>query len=319
MNQRKLGKKFKVSELGLGGWQLGGFASILGIPITYGNVNENSSKKIIQSALSFGINTFDTADSYSLGNSEKILGISLKKSRSIVKIFTKAGGVANYDKLNPWMIDLSYHHLVAALNRSLRRLQTTYVDLFQIHAPPNSENDFKNIEKTFRLIKKEGKALCCGVSIGRNYDVGIELIKRGLVDTLQIYFSLLDFRATEKLLPFAKKNNVGIIAAEPLSQGFLTGKYLSKHSFSSTDVRSRFPKKLTKLLIERSKKFSFLIKNNRKMNQIAIAYVLSHDAVSTCIPGVKNIRQLKSNLMYNNIKLTSKELELIKNVQSTFQ
>jgi len=148
MKKRPLGKtNLLVSEIGLGCWQLGGISTINGIPITYGDVDKHTASKIIECALELGINTFDTADTYSLGNSERRLGNAIKENRSEVYIFTKAGGVPSYNESMPMEIDLSYHHLKAALDRSLARLKTNYVDLFQAHKSPHSENDFINIKK----------------------------------------------------------------------------------------------------------------------------------------------------------------------------
>ena len=107
----------------------------------------------------------------------------------------KGAGIPSYNKPSPFEIDLSYHHLIAAIDRSLKRLQTDYVDLYHAHAAPQSESDFVNLEKAFGKIKSEGKASYCGVSIGLEYQKGIELINRGMVDSIQLYFSLLDFKS----------------------------------------------------------------------------------------------------------------------------
>jgi len=193
LKRRKLGKtNLSVSEIGLGCWQLGGLTTINDISITYGDVNEQTAEKIINKALELGINAFDTADVYSLGNSERRLGKILSERRAEVYIFTKGAGVPTYNKPSPFEIDLSYHHLIAAIDRSLKRLQTDYVDLYHAHAAPQSESDFVNLEKAFGKIKSEGKASYCGVSIGLVYQKGIELINRGIVDSIQLYFSLLE-------------------------------------------------------------------------------------------------------------------------------
>ena len=92
MNYRKLGKtKLTVSEVGLGCWELGGETIINRIPLTYGKVTENTASQLIQTALKMGINTFDTADIYSLGNSEKRLGSEIKKLKKKINVFTKGG------------------------------------------------------------------------------------------------------------------------------------------------------------------------------------------------------------------------------------
>jgi len=320
LKRKRLGKtSLQVSEIGLGCWQLGGLVTIGGVSITYGDFSEKDAYKIIDKSLDLGINCFDTADFYSLGGSERRLGKALKEKRSDVYIFTKAGYVLTYTETKISERDLSYHHLLSALDRSLNRLGTDYVDLFQIHTPPQTEKDFKNIEKAFEKIKSENKAKYCGVSIGNEYEKGIELIERGLVDSLQIFFSLLDNKIGAQIFPLAKKFNVGIIVAEPLSQGFLTDKYNHSTMFPKNDVRSRLGKNDIKNKVKRAEDFQILLNEHRTMNQLALAYILSNEEVSTCIPGVKTVEQLKSNVSSSKIKLTLDELEKIRDIQSKWQ
>ena len=320
LKRRRLGKtSLQVSEIGLGCWQLGGELNINGVSTTYGNVTKENAKAIVECALDFGVNTFDTADVYSLGQSERRLGEILKERRNDVYIFTKAGNVLTYTEttLSEW--DFSDNYLISAINRSLKRLDTDYIDLFQVHIPPESEDDFRNVEKAFEKIKSENKANYCGVSIGNQFEKGIELIERGLVDTLQIFFSLLDFNASKKLFSVAKKHNIGLIVAEPLAQGFLTGKYQKQTVFPKNDLRIRFTRDEIKTKVEKANDFQIFVNENRTMNQIALLYVLSHDVVSTCIPGAKSVEQLKSNLTSHERKLYPNELEKIKEIQQKWQ
>ena len=320
LKRRRLGKtSLQVSEIGLGCWQLGGELNINGVSTTYGNVTKENAKAIVECALDFGVNTFDTADVYSLGQSERRLGEILKERRNDVYIFTKAGNVLKYTEttLSEW--DFSDNYLISAINRSLKRLDTDYIDLFQVHIPPESEDDFRNVENAFEKIKSENKANYCGVSIGNQFEKGIELIERGLVDTLQVFFSLLDFNASKKLFSVAKKHNIGLIIAEPLAQGFLTGKYQKQTVFPKNDLRTRFTRDEIKTKVEKANDFQIFVNENRTMNQIALLYILSYDAVSTCIPGAKSVEQLKSNLTSIEKKLYAHELEKIKEIQQKWQ
>ena len=314
IKKRRLGRtEIYVSEIGLGGFQPGEPTIINNQPYSaFGGMDENTALSIIRKAIELGINTFDTADLYSLGNSEYRLGKALKEYRSDVNIFTKAGNVV----ANPASHDLSYHHLMASIDRSLNRLQTDYVDLFQVHLPPKTEKEFTEVEKVFKDIKSEGKARYCGISVGIRYEQGIEIIKRKLVDSLQIYFSLIDQKPLEELLPLAKKNNIGIIVAEPLAQGLLTNKYKIGHIFPKNDLRSNgYTKQLLEKKLKRVQEFNFLIKKNRTLNQAALAYILSREEVSTCIPGAKSTEQLISNTTSSKIELNQSELKKIKEIQ----
>ena len=117
----------------------------------------------------------------------------------------------------------------------------------------------------------------------------------------------------------AKKNNIGIIIAEPLAQGFLTNKYKPGHIFPHDDVRSHtYPPELLQMKLERSKQFEFLQNDNRSLSQVALAYILSRDEISTCIPGVKSSKQLTSNVAASKINLNSNELAQIKSIQSNW-
>jgi aryl-alcohol dehydrogenase-like predicted oxidoreductase len=314
IKKRRLGKtEIYVSEIGLGGWQLGEPTMINNQPgIAFGGMDEKTALGIIRKAVELGINTFDTADVYSLGNSEYRLGKALKEYRADVNIFTKGGNMVG----NPASYDISYHHLMASIDRSLNRLQTDYVDLFQVHVPPKTEKEFADVEKVFDDIKSEGKARNCGISIGIRYEQGKEIIKRKLADSIQIYFSLIDQKPLKELLPLAKKNNIGVIVAEPIAQGLLTNKYKIGHTFPKNDLRSNgYSKQLLEKKLKRVKQFNFLIKKNRTLNQAALAYVLSREEVSTCIPGAKSTEQLISNVTSSKIKLNQPELKKIEEIQ----
>jgi aryl-alcohol dehydrogenase-like predicted oxidoreductase len=314
IHKRQLGKTdLNVSEIGLGCFQLGGNTTINEIPISFSNMSEKTAGQIINMSLELGINTFDTADWYSLGNSEIRLGNILKKHRENVIIFTKAGIVPSYTGET---IDLSYNYLISALDRSLKRLQTNYVDLFQIHKPPQNKNEFDNIVNVFEKVKSTGKSRYCGISVGVRYERGIELIKSGIIDAIQIYFSLIDPEPLKELIPLAMKRNVGIIVAEPLAQGLLTSKYNTKHKFQKNDIRHYgYNSKLLQTKLKRSKQFDFLKRSTKNLNQISIGYVLSNNGISTCIPGSKSIKQLKSNVDAVNVKLNDDELSKIKKIQ----
>ena len=317
IKKRQLGKtNLLVSEISLGGFQLGEKTIINNNSNTsFGGMNEENSIKLIQKAVELGINTFDTADVYSLGNSEHRLGIALKDVRNKVNIFTKAGNIIS----NPARNDISYHHLMAAIDRSLDRLQTDYIDLFQIHTPPRTEKEFSDVERVFSELRSENKSRFCGISVGIRYDMGLEIIRRGIADSIQIYFSLIDPKPLRKLLPLAKKYNVGIIVAEPIAQGLLSNKYKLGHIFPDTDLRSNgYTTELLEKKLKRVKQFEFLINENRTLSQAALAYILSRDEISTCIPGAKSIEQLQSNISSKDIELNKVELNKIKTIQDSW-
>jgi len=317
IEKRRLGKtKILVSEISLGGFQLGEKTIINNNANTsFGGMNEENSIELIQKAVKLGINTFDTADVYALGSSEYRLGKALKDIRSEVNIFTKGGNIIS----NPPRTDISYHHLMAAIDRSLERLQTNYVDLFQIHIPPKTEKEFTDVERVFSELRSENKARFCGISVGIKYEMGLEIIRRGIADSIQIYFSLIDPKPLKELLPLAKKHNVGIIVAEPLAQGLLSNKYKPGHIFPNTDLRSSgYTAELLEKKLKRVEQFEFLINENRTLSQAALAYILTKEEISTCIPGAKSIEQLQSNISSKDIELNQMELNKIREIQNSW-
>ena len=131
---------------------------------------------------------------------------------------------------------------------------------------------------------------------------------------------MIDPKPLETLLPLAKKNNIGIIVAEPLAQGFLTNKYKPGHVFPNDDIRHHaYPNELLQLKLERSKQFEFLQNNNRSLSQASLAYILSREEISTCIPGVKSLEQLNSNVDASTIRLSSDELKKISIIQNNWK
>jgi aryl-alcohol dehydrogenase-like predicted oxidoreductase len=127
---------------------------------------------------------------------------------------------------------------------------------------------------------------------------------------------MIDYKPTIELLSYAKKNNVGIIIASPLGQGFLAGKYKENHKFAKNDIRHiTYSKKIVKERIKKANQFKFLTNKHRSIAQVGIAYVLSKKEVSLCIPGSSSPRHVILNANASKIKLTDDELKQIKEIQ----
>jgi len=311
MKKRKLGKtNLMVSEIGFGCRSLGGKLTINGIGTTFANLTFTNACKLINAAINSGITVFDTADSYSFGNSEKRLGEIIKGRRDDLQIFTKAGAIPSGDQNRTFEIDLSYNHLLAAVDRSLKRLHIEYVDLFQTHAVPTSELEIEDVSKAFDKMKAENKIRYCGISVGNSIQKGIEILEYDFIDCIQVSLSMINKDALEELIPKAKKKRIGIIINRPLSEGFLSSFKIKKNR-KKTDIRYRYSKNKLLEISKKINKLNFLKKEQFRLSQIALKYVLSKKEISTCIISSNTLKQLKANISSTEIPMKEKILKKI--------
>jgi aryl-alcohol dehydrogenase-like predicted oxidoreductase len=272
----------RVSEIGLGAWQLGS--------ASYGeSIDADDAIDLVHKALDRGVNFFDTAPNYGKGTSELRLGKALKgKDRSKIVINTKFGhtdtGELNFEASN----------IRKSLEGSLKRLQTDYIDSLIIHNPPieylngNNNPHYKLLEK----LIEEGKIKAYGASLDNYKEMKIFMnTTNGKV--IEAFFNIL-FQDTARAFETAKEKDIKIIAKIPLDSGWLTGKYGKRSSFK--DIRVRWSDEDIETRAELVEKVKRLIPDAKKISQTAISFCLAYDAVTTVIPGSKNIAQLFRNL-----------------------
>ncbi len=145
MKFRTLGKTgISVSEIGFGGWAIGGSVEAAGVPVGWGQTSDDESLATIRRARELGVNFFDTADNYGHGRSESLLGLVLSRKRSDVVIATKVGNVRGAH--GEHRKDFSKQHIFYAIDGSLKRLRTDYVDLYQVHNPTMSDLQREEIQ-----------------------------------------------------------------------------------------------------------------------------------------------------------------------------
>jgi aryl-alcohol dehydrogenase-like predicted oxidoreductase len=306
MRYRILGKtSLKVSEVGFGGWQIGGNA----FGNSYGPTDDKQSLAAIGRALELGCNFFDTADVYGHGHSEELLGQALRGHRSEVIIATKIGG--DFYHGVPRM-NFNPDYLEFALKKSCERLGTDYVDLYQLHNPPTQLVKDGRVFKTLQKLRASGKIRHYGISI-HDPQEGLLAMRDRELGAIQVTFNILRQEAKNQLFPEATKNNVGIIAREPLANGFLGGKLKAESSFPQGDIRHNFPHDYISQLTFAADKLRFLESNSRSMAQAAIRFVLDHKDVSTVIPGAKTREHVEDNFASSGSpSLTGEELLRIK-------
>ena len=281
--------------------------------IAYGPTDDQESKVALRRAYDRGVNFFDTADLYGYGHSERLVGDTLKDVRSNVIIATKAGFLgANGDK------DFSTKHIRRALEASLKRLQTDYVDLYQLHSPSIEmleEDD--SILHLFRDLEEEGKVRAVGISVSSPDDGSLAITKYGF-KSIQVNFNLVDQRVLENgLLDLCEREGVGIIVRTPLCFGFLTGAYSAESNFDPGDHRSRWsPEQMTRWASASQLFAADLAKHERQTYaQIALRFCLSYPSVSTAIPGMLTKEHVEENVQASQMgPLSGAELREIEKI-----
>jgi len=291
-----------VSEIGFGAWAISGRG--------YGPTDDKDSIRALHRALDLGVNFIDTADIYGDGHSEELIGRVLRERNDKEAIiatkfgwdFYRDGGIRS---------NLKRNYISFALEKSLKRLGREWIDIYQIHNSKPDDIERDNVYETLDEFKKQGKIRFYGVSAYYVED-GIEAIKTGKPDTIQIIYNILEQEVEEKLFPLAIKNDIGIIAREPLASGLLTGKYNENSKFPKTDHRHGWSKKFLEESARKVSRLKFLEKEGQTLIQAALRFSLSYKAVSVVIPGAKTINQVEENISAAEAELNPNELKRIR-------
>ncbi len=285
----------KVSEIGVGAWQLG-------INSGWKSVSENEAITMVHQALDRGVNFFDTAPNYGQGTSEVRLGKAFKDvDRSSIVVNTKFGHTDN-GKTN-----YSADYIRASLEGSLRRMDFDYVDSLIIHNPPsdildgNKNDHYEILEK----LKAEGKIRAYGASLDFYDEMKLFMDTTGC-EVIEAFFNIF-CQDAGRAFDQALEKNVGIIVKIPLDSGWLTGKYNAQSTF--TGVRSRWSQKDIANRAALVGKLKEIVGETYNLAQMAIAFCLAYDAVSTVIPGSLNMDQLSENIGSSEVPF-SEEMKL---------
>ena len=310
MNYRDFGKTgIKVSEVGFGAWAIGGNEH----GISYGPVDDKDSLQAIEKALELGCNFFDTADVYGWGHSEELLGTSLKSMRDRVVVATKVGSDFyqgyGYQSFTSDYIDF-------ALRKSMSRLKTDYIDVYQLHNPPEAILENNEAFTKLRELKKEGKIRAWGISV-TTLEEALLALSNIKPDSLQVPMNIFSNECALEVLTKAEKLGCALIAREPLANGFLSGKYRLNSSFPSGDIRHNWPLDYINARVKAAESLKFLgIEEKRTLAQAAIQWVLKHKEVAVAIAGIKDKSQALENMSaMNALPLSKSELKLIEDLK----
>ncbi len=319
MNRRILGRTgLAVSEVGFGGWAVGGnqFGN------SYGPTDDAESIRAIRRAFDLGCNVFDTADVYGHGHGEELFGTALTGVRPQVILATKVGGNFYNRDVHPLLTErltqligspldqvppdaplpvthdanFSPGYVRFALEQSLKRLRTDYVDLLQLHNPPMNLISSMETYEVLEDLKREGLIRFHGVSV-HPPEEGIAAVQATMPDTVQIVYNLARREAEDEFFPAARAAGVGVIAREPLANGLLAGAYSPDSVWEKGDIRARMPRQYVHQLVALGQRVRELAdKAGTTASVLALKFVLDNPAVATVIVGMKTVRQVEENL-----------------------
>jgi aryl-alcohol dehydrogenase-like predicted oxidoreductase len=300
---RRLGNSgLKVSEIGLGCNTFGRFA------------DEQTSALVINKAIELGINYLDTADMYDRGNSELYVGKAIKGKRNQLIIATK---FCRKMGKGPNDSGGSRYYIMRAIEASLKRLQTDYIDLYQMHSPDPETP----IEETLRALDdlvRSGKVRYIGTSNFAAWQICESLYISKINNlhsfiTEQSLYNLLNRQIEKELVPFAIDHHIGIIPWGPLAGGFLTGKY-HKGGKIPPDYRLAtsipiYGKIFTDSNWSKLAKLEeYATQRGHSVGELAIAWLLSKSWIPTIITGARRVEQVQLNVSSSQWKLTSQEV-----------
>lgn len=286
MEYRQLGtSSLQISRIGFGCMSL--------------EEDQQSATTLLHRAIDLGINFFDTADLYQKGINEEMAGEALKSKRNEIILATKVGNQWKADG-SGWDWTPRKEYIIEAVEKSLHRLQTDHIDLYQLHGGTLEDPIDETIE-AFETLQQQGKILCYGISSIRP-NVIREWIKRSRMVSVMMQYSLLDRRPEESCLSLLKENNIGVLARGAVAKGLLAGKPAA--SFLNYDVKT--VAQAANAIRDNSK--------DRLMSHTAMRFVLQHAAITSAVVGIRNEKQLEeATSVFDSKLLSNDEMELLKN------
>src|SRR6266516_3094205 len=315
MNYRELADTgVFVSELCLGTMTFGGRGQIWEV---IGGLDQQGADDLVRGALDAGINFVDTANVYSAGESETMLGKALGTRRQEVILATKVRGRMGP---GPNQVGLSRLHIMQAVDASLKRLGTDYIDLYQIHR----FDPLTNIEDTLRALDdlvRAGKVRHIGCSNLAAWQVmkALAVSREQRLERFkctQSYYSLAGRELEREMIPLLKDQGLGLLGWSPLAGGFLSGKF-TRDSGDDAARRAKFdfpPVNKEKGFDTLDVAKAIADQHGVSVAQIALAWILTNSAVTSVIIGARKPSQLEDNLKAIDVKLSAEDLKALDEV-----
>jgi aryl-alcohol dehydrogenase-like predicted oxidoreductase len=302
MQKRYLGQtNIEITPLLVGTWQAG--------KKMWAGIEDEESIRAIRAAFEAGIITIDTAEIYGEGHSESIVAQALADVRERVIYATKV--FANH---------LKYEEVIAACDRSLKNLQTDYIDLYQIHWPSGSWNtEIVPISETMaalNYLKAQGKIRAIGVSNFSRSQLE-EASQYGRIESIQPPYSLF-WRSVEKeIMPYCIENNISILAYSPLAQGLLTGKFRNGYQLEAEDHRIKnklfHGENFQRVQAALNQLEPIANRYHCSLAQLSLAWLIKQPQINA-IAGIRNAAQAVNNAQAMTINLIPEDLKLIDNI-----
>jgi aryl-alcohol dehydrogenase-like predicted oxidoreductase len=274
MQFSRLGQSvLEVSKIGFGCMSLKGDAA--------------ANDLLFQRALDLGVNYFDTADLYDNGRNEEIVGALVKQVRAQVVLATKVGNQMRPDG-SGWDWNPGKDYIMSALEASLRRLQTDYIDLYQLHGGTMDDPMDETIE-AFERLKEQGKIRYYGISSIRP-NVIREYVQRSEMVNVMMQYSLLDRRPEEESLELLRKNGVSVVSRGAVAQGLLADKPAKEYLGWLAPQVAQAAEAIRQVTPE-----------GGSPAQTAIQFVLQHQAIASAVVGIRTISQLQDAVAAVNL------------------
>jgi aryl-alcohol dehydrogenase-like predicted oxidoreductase len=310
---------FPLSAVGFGCWAAGG-------DIVWTGSNDHEMIRTIQRGMALGINFFDVAPVYGFGHAERVLGRALAGRRHDVIIASKCG--LRWDDAGNIVNDLRPERIQQEIAESLQRLNTDYIDIYQMHWP-DPQTPIADSMNTLLKLQAAGKIRHIGVSNFSNAltdearQYGPIVSQQGLYSILERnpsqYHSIpLEYRTEAETLPYCRAHGMAFFPYSPLFQGLLTDHFKAQGQFDAQDVRASNPK-LNPPLFQtyyaiRAELLAFSAQIGRPLSQVAINWLIEQPEVTSVICGAQSISQIEENAASTSWTLTADMLEEIERI-----
>jgi aryl-alcohol dehydrogenase-like predicted oxidoreductase len=314
--------KEPISAIGIGCWNFGG---------DFDTSDDTIATSIVHASIEHGINLFDVAPVYGWTHSEIVLGKALKGKRDKVLIASKCG--LTWNEKHETKNDLSKKNILREIDESLTRLQTDYIDIYQLHWPDH-ETPIEETVEALRIIKEAGKIKYIGLSNFSPEDVKtfmsmIEINAQQSLynmlerNTLSYHNIPLEYRTEKDVLPVVLKEGQAFLPYSPLFQGLLAGKFTREKTFSAQDIRSANPKLSGDAFLEYFACYEKLDEVaqeiGKPINELAINWLRQKEEVTSIIGGASSIAQLDKNVEAVSWDISDEAMAKINEIIAPFE